>query len=107
MSSIGMGFVLIWVLPMLPAQWIYNQLAIHKAFGRDAGQLPQVTVKSIEKPSTVTFSNGAVVDVGLVPATVSSTFHLVVSIVGAGFFYYKFRGQIRALSKTALTPAAK
>lgn len=96
-SLLGVGFFSIWALPLLPAKWIYDRLAIHAAFGQASGSLPRVSVTSIQKPSTVTFSNGVVADVGYLPAVVSNAFHIVVSLVGQGFYIYKFRRQIRLL----------
>lgn len=94
-SLLGVGFFCIWVLPLLPAAWIYDRLALRAAFGQTGGSPPGVAVTSIEKPSTVTFSNGVVADVGYLPAAAMSAFHLVVSAVGSGFYIYRFRRQIR------------
>ncbi len=98
-SAIGFGFVLIWALPLLPANWIYNRLAVRAAIRANGDSMRGATVASIEKPSTITFSNGAVVDVGLIPATVSSAFHLITFFIGAGLYGYKLRHQIRTLTK--------
>ena len=96
-SLLGVGFVCVWALPLLPAAWIYDRLAIRAAFGQTGGPPPGVTVTGIEKPSTVTFSNGVVADVGYLPAAAMSAFHLVVSVVGSGCYVYKFRRRIRPL----------
>src|SRR5436309_1401774 len=74
-SLLGFGFISIWALLLPPANWIYGRLAIHAAFGQMSGSLHPVSVTSIKKPSTVTFSNGVVADVGYFPAAVSSAFH--------------------------------
>jgi hypothetical protein len=92
---LGYGFFLIWALLLLPANWIYERLAIRAAFGQTSDSPPPVSVTSIKKHSTVTFSNGVVGDVGYVPAAVSSSFHIVAFVVGGGFYIYKFRRQIR------------
>jgi hypothetical protein len=92
------GLVCIWVVPLLTPGWIYDRVANRAAFtGQAGGPPPGVTVKSIEKPSTVTFSNGVVAAVGYLPAGAMEAFHLVVSVVGSGLYIYKFRRPIRRL----------
>src|SRR4051794_26284648 len=104
-SLLGLGFVLLWALLLLPANWIYGRLVVRAAFGQTGASLPPVQVVSIKKPSTVTFSNGVVADVGYFPAAVSSTFHLVAFVLGGGLYVYKFRREIRAVLNQTRTPA--
>ena len=94
-SLLGLGLFLIPSLLLLPADWIYDRLAIRAAFGQDAGSLPEVTVQSIKKPSTVTFSNGIVVNVGYWPARISSGFWVVTTLAGVGVYIHGLRHQIR------------
>jgi hypothetical protein len=94
-SLIFVGFFSIWIVPLLPAAWIYDRLAIHAAFGHTSGSLAGISVTSVEKPCTVTFSNGVVADVGYLPAVAMHAFHIVVSVAGSGFYIYKFRRQLR------------
>ena len=94
-SLLGVGFFSIWIVPLLPAAWIYDRLAIHAAFGHTSGSVAGISVTSIEKPCTVTFSNGVVADVGYLPAVAMNAFHIVVSGVGSAFYIYKFRRQVR------------
>ena len=96
-SLLFVGFFSIWIVPLLPAAWIYDRLAIHAAFGHTSGSLTGISVTRIEKPSTVTFSNGVVADVGYFPAVAMNAFHIAVSGVGSGFYIYKFRRQVRLL----------
>ena len=98
-SLIGMGLISIWAVMLLPTHWIYDHLAIRAAFGRKSSSLGQITVQSIKKPSTVTFSNGVITDVGYVPAAVSSAFHVVAFVGGAGVYVYKLRRQIYLLTR--------
>ena len=98
-SVLGFGLFCIWAVPLLPVAWIYNRLAIRAAFGPNRSALGPITVKSIQKPSTVTFSNGVSADVGYLPGVASSAFHLVVSVAGIGLYIYKFRRQIHLLTR--------
>jgi hypothetical protein len=99
-SLLGVGLFLIPALLLLPADWIYDSLAIRSAFGQDGVLLPPVSVESIKKPSTVTFSNGAVVDVGYWPATISSGFWVMSSVAGAGLYVCGLRRPIRAMIRS-------
>ena len=96
---IGWGLFSIWAVMLLPANWVYNRLAIRAAFGRDGGPpaRAQVTVKEVRKPHTVTFSNGVVADVGYVPGAVSSAFHVIGSLTGMGVYVWVLRRPIRQL----------
>jgi hypothetical protein len=96
-SLLGIGLFLIPALLLLPADWIYDRLAIRSAFNQDGVPSPSVSVTSIKKPSTVTFSNGAVVDVGYWPATISSAFWVMTTIAGAAFYIFILRRQIHNL----------
>lgn len=85
-SLLAVVLFLIPALLLLPADWIYERLAIRAALGQDASSLPAVTVQSIKKPSTVTLSNGVVLDVGYWPARISSGFWVVTTLVGVGVY---------------------
>ena len=87
LSLLLFGGFAIFILLGIPSWWIYDALAVRKAFGseRPAG----VKVERIKKPYTVTFSNGKTVDVGAMPATLSNLFHFVTGIPAVlGYFYF-------------------
>jgi hypothetical protein len=65
---------------MIPTAWIYDTLALQIAFGSERASREHITVEKITKPSTVTFSNGEQVDVGMKPAVFASVFRVVVTI---------------------------
>src|SRR4051794_32882182 len=63
----------------IPAVWIYEELALRIAFGPERASREHITVEQITKPSTVTFSNGEKIDVGMKPAIFSGIFRLAVT----------------------------
>ena len=102
-SLLVFGLFLIPALLLLPADWIYDRLAIRATFGQDADSLPAVTVQSIKKPSTVTFSNGIVMDVGYWPARISSGFWVVATLAGVWVYIHGLRHQIRNFTSQLAT----
>jgi hypothetical protein len=78
LSLLLSGAPVIFILLNVPSLWIYHELAIRKAFGseRPAG----VKLVKITKPYSVTFSNGKTVDVGPLPGSASTLFHLATGI---------------------------
>lgn len=70
------GGFLIFPLANFASIFVYNHVAVQTAFGPDRAAREHITVQQIKKPSTVTFSNGERIDVGMGPATASSLFFL-------------------------------
>ena len=68
------------MVPAIPGVWIYNRVALGIAFGSERAAREHITVWRITKPSTITFSNGRRIDVGMTPAVVSNVFHVAVAI---------------------------
>jgi len=65
---------------IIPTGWIYDYFALRVAFGSEQAAREHITVRDIEKPSTVTFSNGKRLDVGAKPAVISSIFRIAATI---------------------------
>ena len=86
LSLLLSGGPVILILLMVPSWWIYNQLALRKAFGSDRPE--GVKVDHITKPYTVTFSNGKTFAVGAMPATVSTLFHVVTAIPAILWYFF-------------------
>jgi hypothetical protein len=86
LSLLLCGGLAILMLSSIPSWWVYNYLAVRKAFGPapPAG----VKVEQIKKPHTVTFSNGKTVDVGAVPATLSNVAHFGLGIPAVLVYFY-------------------
>ena len=99
-SLLGSGLFLIPALLLLPADWIYDGLAIRSAFGQDEAPLPSISVTSIKKPSTVTFSNGVVADVGYWPARISSACWVLSSLAGCALYVFILRRQIHSVIRS-------
>jgi hypothetical protein len=79
LSLLLCGAPTIFMVLSIPSWWIYQELALRKAFGSQPP--PGVRLERITKPYfTATFSNGKTVDVGPVPANVSNLFHLATGI---------------------------
>src|SRR6266481_4416352 len=78
LSLLLSGAPVIFILLNVPSWWIYNELAVRAVFGseRPVG----IKVEKIEKPYTVTFSNGKIADVGPMPASMSTMFHVATGI---------------------------
>lgn len=77
------GFLFIYVLLLwLSCNWVFNQVALRVAFGSECAARERITVDHVTKPSTVTFSNGQSVDVGMAPA------RAVVLCAGVGLIPY-------------------
>ena len=82
LSAFVLGGFAIPMLLNIPSYWIYSRLSLRAAFGSDPAARRGVTVQQIAKPSTVTFSNGKRVDVGMMPATISNLFLLGTALPG-------------------------
>jgi hypothetical protein len=92
LSLLLCGAPAIFIVLGIPGWWLYDELALRKAFGaeRHAG----VKIERITKPYTVTFSNGKTVDVGSTPANMSNLFHIGTGVpaVLAYVYFIKRRG---------------
>jgi hypothetical protein len=86
LSLLLSGAPVIFILLNIRSWWIYNEIAVRKAFGseRPAG----VKVEKLTKPYTVTFSSGKVADVGPMPASTSSLFHFATGIPAVVLYLY-------------------
>src|SRR5262245_54550941 len=86
LSLLLTGGLAVFMFFTIPSCWIYDHRALRKAFGSEvpAG----VKVKQIEKPYTVTFSNGTKADVGPMPATLSNLVHFGLGIPAALVYFY-------------------
>jgi hypothetical protein len=76
LTSILFGGLVLVIVLTPPTVWLYDWLAVEVAFGRERAAREHITVEYITKPSTVTFSNGERIDVGLKPAVVSTIFRI-------------------------------
>jgi hypothetical protein len=90
MMCILFGVLLIPLSVHVPGSWMYERLAVRAAFGERA-DAQQVTVVSITKPSTVTFSNGQRIDVGGSPALISTAFQIIVCLPLVGCYVFVVR----------------
>ena len=86
LSFLLTGGLSVFMFFTIPSWWIYNYVAVHKAFGSQAPA--DIKVKQIEKPFTVTFSNGIKADVGPLPATLSNLVRLGLGIPAALAYFY-------------------
>src|SRR4051812_46787809 len=75
-AMVLIGVLVVWSV-WIPRIWIYKELALRIAFGSERASQEHITVGQITKPSTVTFSNGEKIDVGMKPALFSTIFFLV------------------------------
>jgi hypothetical protein len=80
------GGPLIFISMWLPSWWLFNCVALGQTFGPE--RPPGVKVEHVTKPYTVTFSNGKTVDVGPLPAIMSSLCHLGIGIPAALAYFY-------------------
>src|SRR5262245_33058623 len=86
LSLLLSGGLAVFMFFLIPSWWIYNQVAVRKAFGPESP--PGIKVAEIEKPYTVTFSNGKKVDVGPMPSTLSNLAHFGLGIPAALVYFY-------------------
>jgi hypothetical protein len=86
LSLLLSGALAIFIFSSIPSWWVYNHVAVRKAFGSAAPL--GVKVQEIKKPYTVTFSNGTTADVGPLPANLSNLAHLGLGIPAALAYAY-------------------
>jgi hypothetical protein len=86
LSFLLCGGPIIFVVLTLPSSWIYDDLAVRKAFGTHAPA--GLAVQQIKKPYTVTFSNGQIADVGPIPAIIGNLFHFGIGIPAVLTYFY-------------------
>ena len=79
-AAIVLGGVALVGSLLIPTSWIYDTLALRIAFGPVRAAQEHITVQKITKPSTVTFSNGEQIDVGMKPAVFSCIFRFGATI---------------------------
>src|SRR5262245_13851636 len=86
LSLLLSGGLAVFMFSSIPSWWLYNRVALRKAFG---SEVPVgVKVEQIEKPYSVTFSNGKKADVGSMPATLSNVAHFGLGLPAVLVYFY-------------------
>ncbi|MFZ2955929.1 MAG: hypothetical protein WA705_03415 [Candidatus Ozemobacteraceae bacterium] len=87
LALILIGWPVLGMIAHIPVVWVFDGLAIRQAFSAEEASSGKISVVLVSKPSTILFSNGKRVDVGEIPAVVSTIFFVILLLpLMVGYF---------------------